>query len=271
MNKRVYFTIAVLFTALISYAQDYNSVLNGDFKDALRMQQNGQLQQSHAKMRTLADKGFPLAQIELARNYDSGMGCPVDFNEAYKWMSQAAYNTTWNKLPESVRDYQGTALFYLGIYSMEGMGTDESIAEAVKFWQKGSTYRSPYQANCFLQLAFGYERGWEGLTKSPTKAVEMFKKASDLGDADAAFYLAVYYANGDGGLKQSDLDAFNYTKLSAERGFSKAVLAMGVIYEGGEFGQIRDMDKAVEWYIKAAKMNMAEAIVRLSELGVNWK
>ena len=271
MKQKIIFLLVATSLSIISYAQDYNSIMKGDFKEAISLQQNGQLQQSHIKMRTLADKGFPLAQFELARNYDSGMGCAVDFVEAYKWMSKAAYNTTWDKVPESVRDFQGAAFFYLGIYNMSGMGTAKNLAEAVKLWQKGSAYSSPYQANCFLQLAFGYERGWDGLIRSPYKAVEMFQKASDLGDADAAFYLAVYYANGDGGLKQSDLNAFNYTKLSAERGFSNAVLAMGTIYEGGEFGQIRDMDKAVEWYIKAAKMNVTDAIVRLSELGVNWK
>jgi len=256
--------------ALISYAQDYNSIMDGDFKNAINMQKNGQLQQSHIKMRAIAEKGFPLAQFEIARNYDSGMGCSVDFNEAYKWMLKAANNTTWNKMPESVQGFQGAAFFYLGIYYMNGMGTSKNLAEAVKLWQKGSTYSSPYQANCFLQLGFGYQRGWEGLDKNLSKAKDMFKKASDLGDPDAPYYLAEFYAQGIGGVLQSDSEAFKYIKLSAERGYPDGQCLLGEIYNNGYLGQATNHSLAIEWWKKAAKQGHSEAIGYLTESGVSW-
>lgn len=276
------FVIITLFSCIVANAQ-----ITGEMEacyieawnlylDGLRDKDNNKLKQAFEKMKVSANQGHPFAQHELARDYDSGVGCSVNLQEAYKWMYASATNPNWRKLTEEQmkfwNDYsQGDSYFFLGIYCMEGMGTTKDYERAIKYWTEGSQYHGHYQKNCFLQLAFFYERGWGGLPKNPNKAVEMFQKASDLGDADAAFYLAVYYANGDGGLQQSKQKAFNYTKLSAERGYSKAIFAMGTIYEGGEFGQLRNMEKAIEWYILAAKKNYADAIVRLSELGVNWK
>lgn len=270
MNNRYIISFVSLFMVLISYAQDYNAIMNGDFKNAINMQQNGQLQQSHVKMKALAENGFPLAQFEIARNYDSGIGCSVDFNEAYKWMSKAAYNTTWNKVPESVRDFQGDAFFYLGVYNMNGMGTSKNIAEAVKLWQKGSTYSSPYQANCYLQLGFGYQRGWGGLDKNLSKAKDMFRMASDLGNPDAPYYLAEFYAQGIGGATQSDSEAFKYIKLSAERGYADGQCLLGEIYDNGYIGQPKNRPLAIEWWKKAAKQGNSNAIGYLTELGVSW-
>lgn len=270
MKNRFLVSFVFLFMALMSYAQDYNSIMNGDFKNAIRLHQNGQLQQSHVKMKAIAEIGFPLAQFELARNYDSGMGCSANFNEAYKWMSKAAYNTTWNKVPESVRDFQGAAFFYLGLYNMEGMGTSKNMAEAVKLWQKGSAYTSPYQANCYLQLGFGYQRGWGGLDKNLSKARDMFKNASDLGDPDAPYYLAEFYAQGIGGVSQSDLEAFKYIKLSAERGYAAGQCLLGEIYDNGYIGQPKNRSLAIEWWKKAAKQGNSDAIGYLTELEISW-
>ena len=270
MKVKILLTLMQTFLSITLNAQDYNVIMNNDFKDAIDLQKNGQLQQAHVKIKYIAEKGFPLAQYELARNYDSGMGCSVDFNEAFKWMSKAAYNTTWDKMPETVRDFQGAAFFYLGMYHMNGMGTSKNMVEAVKLWQKGSTYTSPYQANCYLQLGFGYQRAWGGLDKSLSNAKYMFKKASDLGDPDAPYYLAEFYAQGIGGVLQNESEAFNYIKLSAERGYADGQCLLGEIYDNGYIGQPKNRTLAIEWWKKAAKQGNSNAIGYLTELGVSW-
>lgn len=263
------FTITLL-VALYCNAQDYNKVFNTEFKEAMTLYSNGNYQASFAKMKNIAMQGFPLAQIELARDYDSGAGCTVDFNAAYSWMYKAANNTTWNKVPQGVQDFQGVAFFYLGIYSMEGMGTQKNMNNAVNYWQKGCRYASPYQANCFLQLAFGYQRGWGNLTKDLAKAREMFKKASDLGDPDAPYHLAEFYAQGIGGVSQSEPNAFYYIKLSAERGYADGQCLLGEIYENGYCGQQKNVTLAKEWFKKAARQGQSDAIGYLTELGETW-
>lgn len=270
MKNRTILSLVILFLSLISYAQDYNTIMNGEFKSAIELQQNGQLQQAYIRMKSIAEKGFPLAQFELARDYDSGMGCSANFNEAYKWMLKAAYNTTWNRMPESVRDFQGAAFFYLGMYNMMGMGTSKNIVEAIRLWQKGSVYASPYQANCYLQLGFGYQRGLGGLEKNLSKAREMFKKASDYGNSDAPFYLAEFYAQGIGGVSQSESEAFKYIKLSAERGYANGQCLLGEIYDNGYIGQPKSRSLAIEWWKKAAKQGNSDAIGYLTEIGESW-
>lgn len=268
--KRKLLLLLSLFCFLCSYAQDYGRIFNTEFKDAMMLQKNGAYNAAHKKIENLAKQGFPLAQIELARDFDSGMGCVVDFSEAYKWMYKAAYNTTWMKVPLPLQKWRGDAYFYLGMYSMEGMGTIKDLKMAVKYWEKGSEYASIYQANCFLQLAFSYEKGWGSLTKDLKKARELYKKASDLGDPDAPYYLGVYYGNGIGGVSQNDANAFYYIKLSAERGYAAGQSLLGEIYDNGYFGQKKNESLAIEWWKKAAKQGYSTAIGYLTELGVTW-
>ena len=272
----VFITISISINAQITgemelaYIEAWN-LLN----DGHRNKDDIKLKQAFEKMKASANMGHPFAQHELARNYETGEGCPVNFEEAYRWMYLAANNPNWSKMTDEQKKFWdnsiGDSFFFLGVYCMDGIGTSKDMKRAMDYWQQGSQNKGFYQKNCYLQLAFGYEQGWGGYVRSANKAVEMFKKASDLGDADAPFYLASYYTHGEGGLKQSDENAFNCTKLSAERGFVQAIYAMGIIYEGGYFGQISDMKKAVEWYIMAAKRKYTDAIVRLSELGVDWR
>lgn len=256
------------------YMEAWNLFIDGDDNnDPIKFVQ------SFEKMKALALKGFPPAQYELARDYEHGTGCSVNIGEAFKWMKTCADNPEWDKSsisspgksPSLHAFSRGSAYLQLGMYYIFGLGVTKNMEKAVACWQRGKEYPGPVQGTCYLQLAFAYERGWGGLPKDLKKAVEMYKKGTDLGDPDAPFYLSVYYANGDGGLPQSGTDAFYYTQLSAQRGFIKAMFAMGIIYEGGEFGQQRDMKKAIQWYIKAAKNNNSDAIIRLSELGINWE
>lgn len=279
-------TIFVLMTMLsfCMKAESQSGNLFTDYMDAWNLFIDGddnndpqKMVLSFQKMKVLAQKGFPPAQYELARDYDGGIGCSVDFTEAFRWMKICADNPEWNNFSGASLNggapllhafSRGSAYFTLGTYYSNGMGVARNMEQAVAYWQKGKEYPGPVQGTCYLHLAFAYEKGVGGLPKDLRKATEMLKKGSDLGDPDAPFYLSVYYANGDGGLPQSDTDAFNYTQLSAQRGFVKAMFAMGIIFEGGYFGQQQNMDKAIQWYIKAAKNGNSDAIVRLSELGI---
>ena len=255
------------------YMEAWNLFIDGDNQNDSK-----KLAQSFEKMKAVAQKGFPPAQYELARDYEGGVGCSVDFAEAFKWMKTCADNPEWNGFsantfngdtPAERSFSRGSAYFMLGVYYMAGIGVTKNVEQAVSCWQKGKDYPGAVQGTCYLQLAFGYQRGWGSLPVDHKKAVEMFKKGSDFGDADAPFYLSIYYANGEGGLPKSDANAFYYTKLSAQRGYVEAMLAMGNILEFEWFGQRRDMEQAIQWYIKAAKKHNSEAIIRLSELGIN--
>ena len=68
MKQKTIICIVAAFLSVVANAQDYNSIMNGDFKDAINMHQNGQLQQSHVKMKSLAEKGFPFpVKLETAQ------------------------------------------------------------------------------------------------------------------------------------------------------------------------------------------------------------
>lgn len=258
-----------LFT---DYMEAWNLFVDGDDNNDPK-----KFVQSFEKMKVLAQKGFPPAQYELARDYEHGTGCSVDFTEAFKWMKACVDNREWDKNTigslgnnSSLHAFsRGSAYLQLGMYYMYGYGGVKDMEQAVLCWQKGKEYPGPVQGTCYLHLGMGYNNGIGGLPKDYKKAVEMYKKATDLDDPDAPLKLAIYYANGKDGIPKSDTDAFFYTNLAAKRGNVLAMRNMGQIYDYGWFGQQRDEFKAVIWYIKAAKRNNSEAIIRLSELGIN--
>ncbi len=242
--------------------------------EAHRSQDFSKQRLAFEKMKDCANQGNPFAQHELARDYETGEGCSPNFTEAYKWMLASATNPNWGKLTNEQRQFwdhsQGDSYFYLGYYCSAGIGTDEDMKKAMDYWKKGSEYRGRRQKNCFLQLAFGYLGGLGGYPQSSKKAFEMFKKASDLGDPDAPYYLSEFYQKGIGGVLQSDSEAFKYIRLSAERGYPDGQSLLAEIYYNGFLGQPKNHSLAVEWWKKAAKQGQSNAIGCLTELGVSW-
>ena len=62
-------------------------------------------------------------------------------------------------------------------------------------------------------------------------------------------------------------EALTYFRIAAEGCHPQALSMMGVFYEQ-ELGCVkRDMDEAVSWFRKAAKVGSADAQKRLEELG----
>ena len=131
----------------------------------------------------------------------------------------------------------------------------------------GQARADAYVRNCWD--GFDYSL-FTGLDKNLSKAKDMFKMASDLGDPDAPYYLAEFYAQGIGGATQSDSEAFKYIKLSAERGYADGQCLLGEIYDNGYIGQPKNRPLAIEWWKKAAKQGNSNAIGYLTELGVSW-
>ena len=62
------------------------------------------------------------------------------------------------------------------------------------------------------------------------KAVNYYRKAAEMGHAEAQCNLGFMYDNGKG-VPQDDKEAFKYYKLAAEQGYANAQLILEVMYE----------------------------------------
>jgi len=96
-----------------------------------------------------------------------------------------------------------------------------------------------------------YERG------DYSKAVELFRKAAEQGNADAQFNLGQMYDQGKG-VKQDYAKAVELFRKAAKQGNADAQYNLGQMYDKGK-GVKQDYAKAVAWYGKAAEQGDAYA------------
>ena len=102
------------------------------------------------------------------------------------------------------------------------------------------------------------------MPKDLGKAVELYQKAADQGNADAQINLGWLYENGEGVPKDLRKAAELYQK-AADQGNASAQDNLGWLYENGQ-GVPKDLGKARELYQKAADQGNQSAIEKLNKL-----
>jgi len=135
-----------------------------------------------AFLRSLADRGNPVAQTILADVYKSGkLGLTPDLTQAMNWLRKAA-----EKDPE--------AEAYLGWAYSHGEGVPKNDDEAVNWYRKSAEHGSAMgQSN----LAFMYENG-RGVHKDLAEATKWVQAAASQNDGGAQYHLAELYEDGRG-------------------------------------------------------------------------
>ena len=105
------------------------------------------------------------------------------------------------------------------------------------------------QAADIRQQAINMAEG-NGVTRNLVQSVELFRKAAELGDAEAQFRLARCYDRSGEGVDADAAQAVKWYEKAAKEGNAKAIHNLGVCFEYGE-GVAKDMAKAQELYRKA--------------------
>jgi FOG: TPR repeat, SEL1 subfamily len=98
-------------------------------------------------------------------------------------------------------------------------------------------------------------------------AVGYFKKAADMGHAEAQFCLGYAYYVGEGIIRNLD-SAARWFQLSAAQGFPKAIYNLAFCYMEGK-GVERDYDEALRLLRSAAESGLPQAQVTLAECYAN--
>jgi TPR repeat protein len=103
-------------------------------------------------------------------------------------------------------------------------------------------------AESMYNLGLMYHFG-QGVEQDYGKALEYYQKAADLGSVEAIHNLGVMYYFGNG-VEQDYSKAYDCWLRSAEQGEPAGMFCLGeCFYEG--HGAEKDLDKAAEWYRKA--------------------
>ena len=116
------------------------------------------------------------------------------------------------------------------------------------------------QGGFYAMTAYGdlcYD-GRCGTPQNQEYAIELWKKAAELGSAEAQYYMAYSYSYGDY-VEKNDCLALMYALNSVEHEFPRAYRILGTIYEYGKF---------VNADLEMAKMYFKEAIARNDYISV---
>ncbi|MEM1106664.1 MAG: peptidoglycan-binding protein [Pseudomonadota bacterium] len=117
-----------------------------------------------------ARKGLPIAQYQLAKLFEKGLGVPRDLAEARRWTEQAASGG-------NVR-----AMHDLAVFFADGEGGEQSFAQAVEWFGKAAEFGV---LDSQYNLAVLYQQGL-GISEDLEEAVFWFSVAAEAGDQGAA-------------------------------------------------------------------------------------
>jgi hypothetical protein len=138
-----------------------------------------------------------------------------------------------------------------------GERVSQNFAQALMWYRKAADLG---HAEARHRLGFCYFHG-AGVEQDRAQAVLWYRKAADQGHAEAQRDLGSCYACG-WGVTQDYAHAVPWTRKAADQGHAGAQYYLGVCYESGR-GVTRDNAQAVQWYRKAADQNFAMAQDRL--------
>lgn len=114
-----------------------------------------------------------------------------------------------------------------------------------------------------LGVALVYEYGLGGVPTAPGQAGRWYRKAAEAGDINAQYHLGLWYQSA--APSPSPQEALQWLLLAAERGHAGAQTQVADAYRFGQHRE-RDVQRAAEWYAKAAEQGNIDALCSLAQL-----
>jgi len=231
-----------------------------------------EISESFEITKEFAEAGVVDAQYRLAHMHFDGDRAEINLVEACKWMGIAAENNNLN------------AIFEYGDMLFEGIGTDQDVEAAIKYYQKAADLGNDdaimkiaalmgngdkqLLVDAFKQLA---DKGFPNnefhfadlLLKISTNkkekrtAFEWFKKAANQGHLDAKYRVAMLYGRGIG-VKKSIEEHIMLLEEVADQGHIRAKFDLAEIYSSGKIIR-KDEKKAFFWYLKSAECGILKS------------
>lgn len=115
---------------------------------------------------------------------------------------------------------------------------------AVRFYEQAT---AKGHARATYRLARAYNEALFGLTQDIPKALQLFRKAADLGQAIAAHEAGWILLNGLGDTEIDEASAYRYFQQALADGENKSLYPAGFMYQNGYHVE-RSTSKAIEYY-----------------------
>lgn len=180
-----------------------------------------------AAFRELADKGYPVAMLQLGRAYEFGLGVPKDYTEAMRWYRLGADK---GDLPCQVA---------VGRFYLEGYGVPKNYGEAFKYFKQAA---EKGHADGQAYLGTMYELG-RGVGADKAKAVSLYRLSAFQGSSRGQYLLGLAFTWGTG-VKADMVKAYALFSLASAQDFEPATEQL----------------KGLEKYLKPADVARGQAL-----------
>ena len=177
------------------------------------------------------------AMCRLGLLYDAGKGVPHDVSIAAQWYRKSA------------EAGNGYAMYYLAMDYEYGEGVAQSEVKA-KEWYEKAAYKQIPEAECRLG-EYCFDEG------NYAKARFWYKRAAERGSGEALNMQGILRSSEEYGL-HNDRKAVEYYWKSAEAGYGWGMYNLASCCEEGR-GIAKDLELALEWYVKAADEGIEDA------------
>ncbi|MDR0538004.1 MAG: sel1 repeat family protein [Tannerellaceae bacterium] len=199
--------------------------------------------------RRAAENGSEIAQALLGVYYMNGEGVPKNPRKSIEWMTKAA------EQGNTVAEY------YLGCFYEDGTGVEINLPLAYKWYLKAAQKN---HLDAIQRIAHFHFLGLGNIPENRPESVRWYRRAAEGGHKIAQYFMGVFHRNEKDG--EYDLDkSVEWLTMSAEQGYTKAQFELGSTY----LFELRDCEKAMYWFRKAAKNDDAMSLYYLSRLYVN--
>lgn len=139
-----------------------------------------------------------------------------------------------------------------------GIGTQVDYKKAVELYTKAA---EAGDAQAQFDLGVCYRQG-EGVEADIDKAIELYQKAIEQGHGGAMTNMGVLYDNAIG-VDENPVKALEYYKMAAEAGHPDGQCCAGIMYYNGR-GTEQNYEEAVKWFTKAAEQGEPDSMYHLA-------
>ncbi|MBQ3577504.1 MAG: SEL1-like repeat protein [Firmicutes bacterium] len=222
------------------------------FNTALAVDNAGDYEEAARQYRLAAEQGSGAAAFNLAVLYNRGEGVPKDKAESHRWFMRAAEMGLTDAMyivsddyfkggPICEKDYE-QALYWARKAKAEGdlsevLSRRKPIDDLIRDIENNIAFDAAVAAT----KAENYE-----------EAAKQYRISAEKGSGAAAWNLAIRYASGKG-VPKDPVESFVWRRRAAEMGNARAMYYLAELYHSGKTFVEQDDEQALEWAKKAQK------------------
>ena len=213
--------------------EEGNETISKNIKEAIRLYS------------LAAQKGDSYGDHYIAMVYDSreGIENKKTANEYYR---------------KAAKKNNRDAIHMLGINYYYGLGVNKDEKNAYELLSRSSKLGNTHSMVMKAELFYENKKEYQ-------KALQLLRRAENLGNSDAINKIGYFYENGWVDRNEDYEEAMVYYMKAEKLGHADASNNLGVMYEEG-LGVMPDIDKAILYYEKAAELESTYAMNNLALL-----